>query len=176
MSASTSATPMTCPKCGDAQPPATACRRCGLAADHMNAYAASSVEIPPVILAMWAKVEASWTDTAVHDAFINAASAANLFTYAARQYRAAGAARPGDDVAPGHLTRLARMAEAAMRATASPPPRDAKRLRVIVLVIVAAFLLAMVGLLVAKVMSQPGAAGPPPPPGAHAPSAPPAPR
>lgn len=114
---------MTCPKCGTDQPEAPACRRCGLAADRMASFRSQSdAETPAHVVAAWTAVDAAWDDPTRHEKFVAAVVEAGAFPYAARQYRAAAAARPDDAVAKTQLERVGKMAEAALRATATQKP------------------------------------------------------
>lgn len=120
--------PMTCPKCGDAQPEAAACRTCGLLAERMPAFARDrDAGVAPEVLAAWRAVEGAWADPAAHERFLAAASTALAFPWAAQRYREVVRARPDDAIAAEHLARVARMAEATLLATAAEKPSAARK-------------------------------------------------
>lgn len=109
---------MTCPKCGDQQPPAAACRSCGLLATRMADFERDrDVQVPAEVAAAWAELDAAWTDADAHDRFVKIVAAAMAYPWAAKRYRDALRLRPDDRVAGEQLARLARMAEATLFAT-----------------------------------------------------------
>lgn len=116
-------TPMTCPKCGAVQALAVNCRRCGLTSTLMPKFreqdAASQDE---AVTRTWIAAELDWNNPSTHEKFVAAVVDHKAFAFAARQYRAAGAKRPGDTIAAAQLERLNKMAEAALRATAVVRP------------------------------------------------------
>jgi hypothetical protein len=112
---------MRCPKCGDDQPEAPACRGCGLRADRFAAFAAEHEEEEGELDALWDACVARWDDDGAHQRFLEEASARLLFVQAARRYRAVLRERPDDPVAVARLARITRMAEAAL--LTAPPPR-----------------------------------------------------
>jgi hypothetical protein len=116
---------MTCPKCGDVQAPADACRTCGLRADRMDGFAGPAADAPPEVAAAWAACEAAWADADRHDRLRDAVIAAGCYAWAARRYRDALRRDPGDPIATARLARVTRMTEATLRAAASPPHRAA---------------------------------------------------
>jgi hypothetical protein len=110
---------MTCPKCGDPQPEAVACRSCGLLATRMAEFARNrDRDEAPVVRAAWDALEARWDDPAAHDAFLKLVATETAYPWAAQRYREVQRARPDDRRAPEQLARIARMAEATLRATA----------------------------------------------------------
>lgn len=111
---------MRCPKCYEVQPRAEACRVCGLRTELHDDYAAGDrADAPPALVARWAALESAWDDDDAHDAFIEAAAAADALSFAAHRYRAAGSARPGDTRTRARLERITRMAEASLLASAA---------------------------------------------------------
>lgn len=152
------ATPMTCPKCGAEQQLATACRRCGLTTTLMAKFkdqddAAQS----PGVTQAWIQCELNWDDKDKHEKFVAAVVENNAFAWAARKYRAAGAKRPGDTIAPAQTARLGKMAEAALKATAMARPEKASNPYKGTTVLLAACIVALVfGLVYAVIQSRAG--------------------
>lgn len=138
---------MTCPKCGDAQPPALACRSCGLLADRMADFArARELAVPAEVTAAWDGVDAAWGDPEVHERFIRAVAATLSFPYAAQRYREALRLRPDDATATSQLARIARMAEVSLWATASQRPQKTRApYRATLLLLAALLILILVG-------------------------------
>jgi hypothetical protein len=119
---------MTCPKCGDAQPRAVACRRCGLLSERMAEFARDRVlEAPEAVRAAWDALDARWGEATAHEAFVQLVATSTAYAWAAQQYRDAQRARPDDPRPAEQLTRLARMAEATLRATATPKVASTER-------------------------------------------------
>jgi ribosomal protein L40E len=117
------ATPMTCPKCGSLQSIAVACRKCGLTTTLMPKFRELDADSQPAsVTQAWIAAELNWDDPGKHEKFAAAVVDANAFAYAARQYRAAAAKRPGDVIATTQIERLRKMAEAALKATAVQRP------------------------------------------------------
>lgn len=139
---------MRCPKCGDEQPKAPACRSCGLLADRMGDFARDrDVEVPPEVAAAWRAVEASWPDDTLHDRFIEAVAIQVAYPYAAGRYREALRLRPDDRRAAENLARVARMAEATLLASATRKPgATAKPYRTTLVMMAIVILLMVVGL------------------------------
>jgi hypothetical protein len=137
---------MHCPKCDTVQPAAAACRACGLGAERMAAFARADAEaaLPDELHAAWARCLAAWAEPAGHERFAELTARSGAYAWAARQYRAAGRTRAGDPIVASQLTRLARMTEATLRASAAPRPTGAPAkpyratLAVLVLVVVIA--------------------------------------
>lgn len=117
---------MTCPKCGEAQPRADACRRCGLLqARWRGSLAAADASSPELAhareaAALWAEVETGWDDPARHDTFLAYCQKSGTYAFAASRYRAALAERPGDAIAERRLRQVRHLAELALL---SPRPR-----------------------------------------------------
>lgn len=119
-------TPMTCPKCGAVQALAVACRKCGLTATLMPKFREQdAASQPEPVTAAWIAAELDWQDRGKHEKFAAAVVEHKAFAFAARQYRAAAARRPGDTIAPAQIERLGKMAEAALKATAVARPEKA---------------------------------------------------
>jgi hypothetical protein len=110
---------MTCPKCGDAQPTAKACRRCGLLAERMSGYEPPAIEASPELVAAWETLEGRWEDRDAHQALLLQVTDAGAYPWAAQRYRAAARTRPDDRIASEQLGKIARMTEASMRSAAS---------------------------------------------------------
>jgi hypothetical protein len=113
--------PLVCPKCGQGQPPAEACRRCGLVFARwkgQDSWAPAPEQAAAVadVMRLWADVEARWSDAAAHEAFLTACSRASLYAFAAARYRGAQATRgaAAEPAARDALARVAKMAEAAL--------------------------------------------------------------
>jgi uncharacterized Zn finger protein (UPF0148 family) len=118
-----------CPKCrrprrdGEA-----ACARCGLTASRFAAWAAAAADqlaaAPPELERAWAACLAAWQEDAPHEALFDVAAQLEQLPLAARRYREALEARPGDAVAPRRLAQIAFLLEnaarAEVRAQASP--------------------------------------------------------
>lgn len=139
---------MTCPKCGDAQPAAPACRSCGLLATRMADFERDrDVQVPAEVTAAWTELDASWSEAEAHDRFIKIVAAAMAYPWAAKRYRDALRLRPDDRLAAEQLARLAKMAEATLFATATrKEPEKAKPYRGALVLLAAMTLLIFVGL------------------------------
>ena len=115
-----SASQVTCPKCGAAQPEARACRTCGLSSELWEGYEPPELEhdASPKLSALWDACQESWDDSDVHAAFAEQASTEGAYLYAVRLYRRAVLDRAGSgdgsEVAKRQLERLARMSEVAL--------------------------------------------------------------
>jgi hypothetical protein len=114
--------PMVCPKCGDAQPEAAACRTCGLLAAKMSDFARTAAPVPPELEAAWSRAQEAWRDPASHDTVHVVATATSGFAWAAQRYRDRLRADPTDTIAAEQLARLARSAELTLFATATKKP------------------------------------------------------
>jgi hypothetical protein len=110
---------MTCPKCGDAQPQAKACRTSGLLAERMATYEAPTVETAPELVAAWETLEGTWEDPGAHRALLQQVTELGAYPWAAQRYRAVARVRPDDRIAAEQLARISRMSEASMRAAAT---------------------------------------------------------
>jgi hypothetical protein len=89
------------------------CPQCGLLADRFASYADSADDdIPPTLTEAWAGCEADWENPVAHDRFLEAASASDMYAFAARHYRRAIGRGLRDDVARSYLERVTRMVEA----------------------------------------------------------------
>ena len=109
-----------CPKCHAAYGQRAACPGCGLAAERMAGFsAAQEAELSDTLRASWSAVLERWDDQARHDAFVQAATAAGAFAWAAGKYQDARRSRPGDALAERQMARVRRTAEAAMLASAA---------------------------------------------------------
>jgi ribosomal protein L40E len=152
------ATPMTCPKCGAEQALATHCRRCGLNTTLMPKFKEQDdASQSPLVTTAWTQCELNWDDLGKHEKFVAAVVEANAFSYAARKYRAAAARRPGDQIAIQQSERLAKMAEAALKATATQRPEKGSNPYKGTTVILAACIVAVVfGLIYAWIQSKKG--------------------
>lgn len=139
---------MTCPKCGDAQPAAPACRSCGLLAARMADFERDrDSHVPAEVTAAWKDLDATWSDAEAHDRFIKIVAAAMAYPWAAKRYRDALRLRPDDRIAAEQLARLARMAEATLFATATRKAAESpKPYRGALVLLAAMTLLIFVGL------------------------------
>jgi ribosomal protein S27E len=111
----------TCPKCGEIQPVAAACRRCGLVFARWTGGAAAA-EDDAEATRLWAACEAGWDDPSQHDAFIAFCHRRGDLPLAAGRYRAAGQARGAKD---SQVTRaLARIEKLALTTLELSAPRE----------------------------------------------------
>jgi hypothetical protein len=127
----------------------------------MGAFAAEPIEAPPDLVLAWHECSAAWDDDAAHERFRALAAAHGAFAYAASAYRQAAREQAGDARAADGLTRVLRMAEAAL--LTRPPrsgPARAHPLRRGGLVLLALLLAAAIG-LVAVYMMRASRAGTP---------------
>jgi hypothetical protein len=139
---------MTCPKCGEAQRKAAACRRCGLI---IARWSGTSVAVGPApgeareAAALWTQVEASWDEGPRHEAFIEHCRRAGVLAFAAARYRQA-AARPG---AAERLVQIRTVAEQSLAAVPRQTERPAAhgRVRTAVLAGVVVVLVVLIWLL-----------------------------
>jgi hypothetical protein len=115
---------MTCPKCGEAQPTAAACRRCGLLAERMADFSRDQDAAAPELAVAWQALESSWDDPAAHERFVELISTLTAWPWAARRYRDVLRERPGDPRATEQLARIAKMTEAMLRASATVHPQQ----------------------------------------------------
>jgi len=159
--------PMVCPKCGDAQPDATACRSCGLLASKMAEFARRDASVSPEVEAAWADLVAHWSEPAAHDRFHAAAVAGTAFAWAAQRYRDRVRADGSDPIAAEQLARLARTTEITLLATASKKPtttQESKPFRGSVLLIAVFAAVIAIGLGFAVLTGSPEDPGRAPPP------------
>jgi len=105
---STAGDTMECPKCGERQPPATACRSCGLLAERMADFAHDD-EGEDEVAELWVAVEERWDHDDVHEAYLARIVERGAYAVAARRYRKR--ARTGDTRAQSYLERVGRMAQ-----------------------------------------------------------------
>ena len=147
---------MTCPKCGAEQAIATACRRCGLTTTLMPKFKEQDdASQSPVVTLAWSMCELNWENPDKHEKFVAAVVEHNAFSYAARKYRAAAAKRPDDKLAAAQVERLGKMAEAALKATATHRPEKGANPYKGTTVILAACIVAVVfGLIYAMIQSR----------------------
>jgi hypothetical protein len=148
---------VTCPKCGDQQPEAAACRSCGLLVERMADFASRRDQSVPVeVSSAWDAVEASWDDDAAHEKLMQEVAAATAYPWAAQRYREAQRARPGDRRAAAMLARLVRMTEATLRAGATARPKKSdtpyRRVTTLLAVLLALFLIGVAYTLIMKGM------------------------
>jgi len=148
-----------CPKCDavvDAA--ATACARCGLAADRFDGFEHDQREqVPDALRELWQECAADWDDAAGHDRFVKAAVAAEAYRYAAARYRQVSRERGGDRIADERLGDISRRAEAAILQTAAArryeePTKEPYRAVAIMLAVLVA--LAAVGAVYALVLRE----------------------
>ncbi len=158
---------LTCPKCGDTQPPAPACRTCGLLAERMASFERDrDASVPATVTEAWQAVESSWDDGAAHDRFLDEVTGALAYAWGAQRYRAALRLHPGDARATEALARLTRMAEATLLAGATRKvPAAPVPYRNVVILLVALVVLIGVGVTYALVATStreepPGASHP----------------
>ena len=83
---------MVCPKCGEGQREAEACRKCGLVIARWDPERAEA-EFGDVREAreLWAAVEAEWGNGELHEAFIEHCRKTDALPFAAWRYRQRGA-------------------------------------------------------------------------------------
>lgn len=122
-----------CPKCQrERVPGAEACSRCGLLVARWEGFA---VEEPthPLLEEPWQKLEQSWTDDAVHSAFLELAATVDGLDVAAAKYRRRVLAAPDDLRAERGVARAVTMAQTlyVARAQAERPPRTPVILKIV---------------------------------------------
>jgi len=147
---------MTCPKCGDLQPPGAACRTCGLLAERMADFRADlERSVPPEVLAAWEQVSASWSDLEAHERFVRTATTAMAYAWAAQRYRDALRLRPDDTVAAERLAKVAKMAEATLLASSGRKPTAGPRpYKKVTMLLLALLAVAVLGIVYALVVSR----------------------
>jgi hypothetical protein len=89
VSEETAATSEACPKCGKQRPPAAeACPRCGLVFALWHADGtAPAASLDQAGSELWRKVEASWSDTALHEELLRHCLQTGTLAAAGRLYR-----------------------------------------------------------------------------------------
>ncbi len=114
-SAASGADRVRCPKCAAELPEgAAACRACGLSAERFETFERDAIEATPDVLAAWQACVVSWDEEAAHERFRAAAAGAGAFAFAASAYRQVARERGDDARAADGLSRVQRMAEAAL--------------------------------------------------------------
>jgi hypothetical protein len=151
-----SADAMTCPKCGEPQKKAPACRRCGLAADKFPSWDDGRGGDPSITAGevrsaatLFAACEERWDDTARHDAFVLHCQHAGAWAYAASLYRKQTARADRCAIATVRLADIRGLAEKALLVAvrsdghkhASNPKRTAALLVGVAVLLIAAILL-----------------------------------
>jgi hypothetical protein len=123
---------MVCPKCGETQPPAEACRRCGLIQDRWRGpeSAADGTELDLANAreagALWEACVVEWDDPGRHDAFLRYCQQGGIFALAAARYRSVlQTSGEHDPVAAGRLKQVRAMAEQAL-VRAPRPAKESK--------------------------------------------------
>ena len=103
-----------CPKCGQSSAAtAESCARCGLVFARWIPSSGQSESAPAfddATLALWAEVQAAWSDLAKHEAFLKHCNAAGLLEPAGRLYRRYLDDHPADEVGKRMQARLCAMA------------------------------------------------------------------
>lgn len=86
-----------CPKCGSARPEAAeSCAKCGVV---FALFKPENLALSAPLEDLWARVEASWTDPARHEAFLSACVSVEVLSEAVRRYRVRSEQAPGDALA-----------------------------------------------------------------------------
>jgi hypothetical protein len=137
-----------CPKCGAKQPPGPACRKCGLSADRMATFQRQKTGVASSLVVAWKDCETAWTDETAHDKFMELVVEQEAYAFAARRYRDALAARPGDPIAQQHVDQVAKMVAANLMVSATPKesssPKPYKNAITILVVLVVAIVIGVV--------------------------------
>lgn len=143
---------MICPKCGEPQRRADACRRCGLSTDKFAAWDAARADDAALALgdvgsaaALFAACEVNWDDPVRHDAFIGHCQRADAWAYAAACYRKQTARADRRAIALARLADIRGLAEKSLvvlprldvAAPARNPMRTVALLAVVVVLLVA---------------------------------------
>jgi hypothetical protein len=100
-----------CPKCGRRQPPADACRHCGLVFALWDPASAPTAAGDEEARRLFARAEEAWGETARHEAFIEHCSRTAQLPYAARRYRERLTRNPDDAVARAQQARVVTITE-----------------------------------------------------------------
>jgi hypothetical protein len=113
---SASPEPAACPKCGRARTDGTdTCPRCGLVFARWTPELAEQVQpMDEKGARLWAELNQSWNDEALHDAFVKYCSSAGRLPAAGRLYRACLDRDPANALAAKMQTRIVGMATALM--------------------------------------------------------------
>jgi len=130
---------MVCPKCGEGQKPAEACRKCGLVIANWDPEKAEAeFGDVTVVREMWAAVEKEWERGELHDAFIEECRKSELLPFAALRYRQRGASE--------RLAQIRKLAEQAFLVAPRPEVKPQKS-RTILLIAMVVIVLAMAYML-----------------------------
>jgi hypothetical protein len=138
---------MTCPKCGQAQRPAAACRRCGLLVASWRPEDAAQGPAPGPAreaAALWTACEGAWHESPRHDAFIDHCRRAGLLALAAARY---GQRAGPDGVAAARLAQIRTLAEQGLFALRSEPKRKSSRALIVLAVVFIVLFVALAGRL-----------------------------
>lgn len=135
-----------CPKCGEIQPEAAACRRCGLVFVRWKG-GAGLAQADAEAARLWTACEQAWDDPARHDAFIQLCQRTAQLPLAAGRYRAAGQARGASDpVTRRALERIEKLALTTLELSAQRERQVERRLPYRKTLVVMAALLGLVAL------------------------------
>lgn len=141
-----------CPKCNTEVPEgATACTRCGLATERMEAFARErDASVPPALVSAWERAELAWNHPLAHDEVMRLVVDHQAYAWAAARYRT----RAGDPVADAQLARIRKAAEATLFVSgAARKVKDAPRpYRSLTAVLILLVLAAVGGLVYARMM------------------------
>ncbi len=138
--------PSACPKCDAAiVAGTTACKKCGLAIDRMDSFAASrEAAVPEPLVRAWERAVDKWDDTPRHEEVLRLITQNDAYAWGAAKYRS----RAGEPIADKFLERVRKSAEATMMTSATArnvveknPYRNTVALLVIVVLAIAGALL-----------------------------------
>jgi ribosomal protein L40E len=153
----------TCPKCGaEQQADDPACRKCGLSAERMAAFAAvRDGSVPEALTAAWERVVERWDDPSAHDELIRLVTQNSAYAWAAAKYR-----DRDDDVGKAQLERVRKAAEVTMMSTAAVRPdlKAASPYRSVAMLLAILVALAVAGLIYAMAIRDRHPAATPPTP------------
>ncbi len=109
--------PSACPKCDAAIVAGTsACKKCGLAIDRMDSFAASrEVAVPEPLVRAWELAVDHWSDHARHEEVLRLITQNDAYAWGAAKYRS----RAGDPIADKFLERVRKSAEVTMLTSAT---------------------------------------------------------
>jgi hypothetical protein len=164
-----------CPKCG-APRAHTACPKCGLLAERMEAFARERADAPAPpasVRAAWDQVCERWEDASAHDALFSLTTAHKVFAWTAARYREAGAPPPASTApyrettesrpgAAAYLERVRKAAEATLLVSATPRGEHRHPYMSSLLVLAVLALMVIVGLMLAMFMHGRNSASEPP--------------